>query len=84
MSESDDGPKLSGPIFWDVVCRLGNAGPQWRPEADKVEKELTEYMRELYPRAPSNVPENYAKQFVRKALQAAAQARAASGDDVVG
>ena len=42
MSEQDSGPKLSGPMFWDVVRRLGNAGPQWRPEADKVEAELTD------------------------------------------
>ena len=76
MSEPDDGPKLSGPVFWDIVCRLGNAGPQWRPEADKVEEELTAYMRKLYPQAPSNVAGNYARAFVTKALQAAAAARA--------
>ena len=80
MSEQDDGPKLSGPVFWDIVCRLGNAGPQWRPEADKVTAELSEYMRKLYPAAPSNVAGNFARAFVHKALQAAAQARAASGD----
>ena len=83
MNEQDDGPKLSGPVFWDIVCRLGNAGPQWRPEADKVEGELVEYMRNLYPQAPSNVAPNYARMFVHKALQAAAAARA-SGNDVVG
>ena len=83
MSESDDGPKLSGPVFWDVVCRFGNAGPQWRPEADKVEEELTAYMRQLYPQAPSNVAGNFARAFVTKALQAAAAARA-SGSDYVG
>ena len=80
MSEQDSGPKLSGPMFWDVVRRLGNAGPQWRPEADKVEAELTAYMRKLYPQAPSNVAGNYARGFVTKALQVAAAARAASGD----
>ena len=79
MSEPDD-PKLSGPVFWDLVVRFGNAGPQWRPEADRVEAELVAYMKALYPAAPSTVAGNYARAFVHKALQAAAQARAASGD----
>ena len=73
---------MNGPIFSELVCRLGNAGPQWRPTADKITEELVTYMRTLYPNAPSRVPEDYARAMVTRALQVAAQTRA-SGSDYV-
>jgi hypothetical protein len=67
------------PTLVELAVRLGNAGPQWRPEADLAVAELTAYMRQLYPKAPEGVAENYAHGLVRQALRMAAQARAASG-----
>ena len=62
-----------------VALRLANAGPQWRPTADAIVAELAADMRQLYPKAPEGVPENYAAAMVAQALSMASAARAASG-----
>ena len=66
------------PTLAEVVARLSGAGPQWRPTADLIAAELIAEMRKRYPAAPEDAMVNYGRMFVGKALQLAAQARAAS------
>ena len=70
---------MTTPTLAEIALRLANAGPQWRPLADQISGELADAMRQLYPKAPEGVPENYAAAMITQALRMASAARAASG-----
>ena len=59
---------MTTPTLAELALHLANAGPQWRPEADRIAAELVTAMRQLYPKAPEGVPRELCRSDGRPGL----------------